>query len=170
MHWEQACWCLAFRLSDTPSWSFNSFLSEVTFQAFDFWMAVVHVTKKQLEFPLKNWNNNYEKYLQEWSILGLSKKDNIVVPMWITSHWKWKLLRPVYTCNFWCDFAHKTCPSLPCTGFYSRNAAKKYRQASRKWKEGCLEIICDNFFSNPRDTLWKKTFVQGRVRSVLLAK
>ena len=26
-------------------------------------------------------------------------------------------IRPVYTCDFWCDFAYKTCPTLPHTGF-----------------------------------------------------
>ena len=58
--------------------------------------------------------------------------------------------------RFRCDFAYKTCPSLPRTGFQSRNAATKYRQVSRNWKEGCLQIICHNFLSNPRDASRKK--------------
>ena len=33
--------------------------------------------------------------------------------------------------RFRCDFSYKTCPSLPFTGFQSRNAAAIYRQVSR---------------------------------------
>ena len=55
--------------------------------------------------------------------------------------------------RFSCDVVYKTCPSLPCTFFLSRNTERKYRQVSRNSKEGCLQIICDNFLSNLRDAL-----------------
>ena len=48
------------------------------------------------------------------------------------------------------------CLTLPRTGIWSRNAATKYRQVSRNWKEGCLQIICDNFLFNPRDASWRE--------------
>ena len=73
--------------------------------------------------------------------------------------WNWLLLgvkglRLVYTFDFSCDFAYKT-QATP-RGFQSRNAATKYRQVSRNWKEGCLQKICDNFLSDPRDASRKK--------------
>ena len=58
--------------------------------------------------------------------------------------------------RFRCYFAHKTCPSLPRTGFQSRNAATKYRQVSGNWEEGHRQIICDAFLSNVRDASRKE--------------
>ena len=61
-----------------------------------------------------------------------------------TSYTKWRkeTLSPVYTCDFLCDFACKTCPSLPRTGFSPCKTATKPRQVSISWIEECAQLIC----------------------------
>ena len=48
---------------------------------------------------------------------------------------KWQVLSMIQ------KYVHISCTQLP---------SSKYRQVSRIWKEGCLQIICDNFLSDPR--------------------
>ena len=58
--------------------------------------------------------------------------------------------------RFFMRFCVQNLPQPAPTGFWSRNAETKYRQISRNRKEGCLQIICENFHFNPRDASRKK--------------
>ena len=84
------------------------------------------------------------------------------------------VLRPVYTCDFSCDFdailRTKPAPGYPTLVFSRVTLRHNTAKLAEIGKRGCLQIICDTFLSNPCDALRKKAFVQGRVRSVLYAK
>ena len=53
-------------------------------------------------------------------------------------------------------FRAEPAPAYPARDFSRVTLRQKYRQVRRNWKEGCLQIICDNFLSNPRDASRKK--------------
>ena len=50
-------------------------------------------------------------------------------------------LRPVYTCDFWCDFAYKTRLTLPCTNVY-------FAKHLVDWKERYHILFEDTLLSN----------------------
>ena len=68
--------------------------------------------------------------------------------------------RPVYTCDFSYDFdailRAKPAPTYPARVFGRVTLRQSTAILSRNWKEGCLQIICDNFLSSPRDASLKK--------------
>ena len=49
--------------------------------------------------------------------------------------------RPVYTCDFWCDFAYKTRPTLPCTNAF-------FAKHSVDWKESYHILFEATLLSN----------------------
>ena len=75
------------------------------------------------------------------NILMISNPIYVVLPGKYCCHSEEKrLLKPVYTCDFWCDFAYKTRLTLPCTNAFFA----KYRV---DWKESYHILFEDTLLS-----------------------
>ena len=80
-------------------------------------------------------NNSVETECNTWPACKLRWNDEIYSRK---SH----ILRPVYTCDFWCDFGYQTRLTLPCTNvfFFAKHRVD--------WKERYQILFEDTLLSN----------------------
>ena len=74
--------------------------------------------------------------------------------------WRTRNLRPVYICDFSCDFdailSTKPAPAYPARVFSRVTLRQNTAKLAEIEKRGVLKKTCDNFLSNPRDASRKK--------------